>query len=113
MVEHLARDPNAMAWDQLDRPWRYLVDGEYHFSLSLNNELYRRYGARDLKAAASWLASFTFQTDGDLLVGVSTDSEVLLNLHPYADYNPLALKEFVQWLAGSRPLSHGSAVCGR
>ena len=58
LMEHLGRDLNIMAWDQLDRPWRYLVDGEYHFSLSLHNESYRRYKERNLQAAARWLAAF-------------------------------------------------------
>lgn len=102
LVEHLARDPEAMAWDQLDRPWTYLVDGEYHFSLSAYNEPYRRYKERNLRAAAAWLQSFATGQDGRLLLGISTDSEVLLNLHPYYDYNPRAIDEFVDWLASRR-----------
>jgi hypothetical protein len=102
LVEQLAQDPNAMAWDQLDRPWSYLVDGEYHFSLSSYNETYRRYKERNLKAAAAWLKAFADGPDGHLLVGVSTDSEVLLGLQPYADYNPGALAEFVDWLSGDK-----------
>jgi hypothetical protein len=100
LLEWLARDHGTMAWDHLDRPWQYLVDGEYHFSLSAYNERYRRYKYRNLQATAAWLADFAAGPDGHLLVGVSTDSETLLNLHPYADYNPRALDEFVDYLSG-------------
>jgi hypothetical protein len=101
LVDWLAADVGTMAWDQQDRPWRHLVDGEYHFSLSAYNARYRQYKERNLRAAAAWLASFAAGPDGELLVGVSTDSEVLLNLHPYADYNPLAVREFRDYLAGA------------
>lgn len=103
LLARLAQDHGTLAWDQRNRPWLYLIDGEYHFSLSVHNELYRRYKERNLKAAAAWLAAFAAGPDGDLLVGVSTDSEVLLNLHPYYDYNPAVLTEFREWLAGAGP----------
>ena len=107
LIERLARDHATLAWDQLDRPWLYLVDGEYHFSLSAYNERYREYKERNLKAAAAWLAEFAAGPDGSLLVGVSTDSEVLLNLHPYADYNPAALREFADYLSGEGAYGRG------
>ena len=103
LVARLAADPGAMTWDQQDRPWRHLVDGEYHFSLAQGNGPYRQYKQRNLQAAAAWLAAFAAGPDGRLLVGVSTDSEVIVHHLPYADYNPLAVSEFVQWLSGEGP----------
>jgi hypothetical protein len=103
LLEKLAQDHGTMAWDRLDRPWTYLIDGEYHFSLALDNEPYRSYKRRNLQAAAAWLARFAAGPDGNLLVGVSTDSEVLLNLHPYYDYNPMVLNEYAQWLQADGP----------
>jgi hypothetical protein len=88
-----------MAWNQENHPWTHLVDGEYHLSLSSHNTEYRRYKERNLRAAAAWLKAFADGPDGRLLVGVSTDSEVILNLHPYYDYSPNAIAEFVDWLA--------------
>jgi hypothetical protein len=107
LVEMLGQNLDAMAWDQLDRPWRYLVDGEYHFSLASGNQAVRRYKQRNLQAAAAWLADFKAGPDGHLLVGVSTDSEVLLNLHPWSDYNPLVQEEFLHWLRGDRLYDRG------
>jgi hypothetical protein len=98
LIDRLMSDPRIMAWDQRDRPWSYPKDGEYHFSLGAYNELVRKYKRRNLQAAARWLASFAAGPDGKLLVGVSTDSEVLINTHPWYDYNPLVLEECVDWL---------------
>lgn len=98
LVERLMGDPRVMAWDHLDRPWSYPKDGEYHFSLGAYNELVRKYKRRNLQAAARWLADFAAGPDGYLLVGVSTDSEVLINTHPWYDYNPLVLEEYIHWL---------------
>ena len=107
LLAALGENPDLMVWDHLDRPWRYLVDGEYHFSLASANEPVRRYKRRNLQAAAAWLAEFRRGPDGHLLVGVSTDSEVLLNLHPWSDYNPLVQQEFVDWLQGSKLYDRG------
>jgi hypothetical protein len=107
LVQELARDTSTMAWDQHNHPWTYLVDGEYFYSLSTYNERYRFYKHRNLKVAAAWLAEFAAGPDGHLLVGVSTDSEVLLNLHAYYDYNPLVADEFIDWLAGRGPYGSG------
>jgi hypothetical protein len=103
LIELLAADPRAVTWDQQGRPWRHLVDGEFHFSLAEGNSAYRQYKQRNLQAAAAWLADFAAGPDGNLLVGVSTDSEVIVHHLPYADYNPLATGEFVQWLSGEGP----------
>jgi hypothetical protein len=107
LVESLASDPKAMEWDRRNQPWTHLVDGEYYFSLGIHNERYRRYKERNLEAAAAWLADFAAGPDGHLLVGVSTDSEVLVNLQPYYDYNPLVAEELVDWLAGTGPYGPG------
>lgn len=98
LVDRLMSDPSVMAWDHQDRPWSYPKDGEYHFSLGAYNELVRVYKRRNLQLAARWLARFAAGPDGHLLVGVSTDSEVLINTHPWYDYNPIVLEEFVHWL---------------
>jgi hypothetical protein len=98
LVDRLMGDPRVMAWDHDDRPWSYPKDGEYHFSLGAYNELVRKYKRRNLEAAARWLANFKAGPDGHLLVGVSTDSEVLINTHPWYDYNPIVVEEFVHWL---------------
>jgi hypothetical protein len=107
LVERLAQDRNAMAWNQDDHPWTHLVDGEYHLSLSAYNQQYRSYKERNLRAAAAWLKSFVDGPDGHLLVGVSTDSEVILNLHGYYDYSPGAIAEFVDWLASRNQYGAG------
>jgi hypothetical protein len=98
LVERLMSDPTVMAWDNKDVPWSYPKDGEYHFSLGHENELYRKYKRRNLQLAAKWLATFKAGPDGHLLVGVSTDSETLINTHPGYDYNPAVLEEFGEWL---------------
>lgn len=98
LVDRLMSDPTVMAWSHDDKPWSYPRDGEYHFSLGAYNELYRKYKRRNLEAAARWLAAFKAGPDGHLLVGVSTDSETLINTHPWYDYNPIVLEEFVHWL---------------
>jgi hypothetical protein len=84
-----------------DVPWSYPKDGEYFFSLSASNELVRKYKKRNLQLAARWLANFAAGPDGKLLVGVSTDSEVLIQTHPGYDYNPMVLEELVDWLQSS------------
>jgi len=99
LVDRLMSDPNVMAWDQKDTPWSYPKDGEYFFSLGAHNELLRVYKKRNLQIAARWLANFANGPDGHLLVGVSTDSEVLINTHPGYDYNPIVLEEFTHWLS--------------
>ena len=101
LVDRLMSDPTVMAWDHDDKPWSYPKDGEYHFSLGAYNELYRKYKRRNLEAAARWLAAFKAGPDGHLLVGVSTDSETLINTHPWYDYNPIVLEEFTHWLQSS------------
>ena len=98
LVDRLMSDPKVMAWDNNDVPWSYPNDGEYHFSLAASNELVRKYKKRNLQAAARWLASFANGPDGRLLVGVSTDSEVLIQTHPGYDYNPMVLEELINWL---------------
>jgi len=98
LVERLMGDGRVMAWDHLDRPWSYPKDGEFHFSLGAYNELVRKYKRRNLQVAARWLASFAASPDGRLFAGVSTDSEVLINLHKWSDYNPLVIQEYVHWL---------------
>ena len=100
LVERLMSNPDLMAWDQLDRPWSYRKDGEYFFSLGAYNETWRFYKRRNLQAAAAWLADFLRGPDGSRLIGVSTDSEVLINTHQWSDYNPLVLQEYVHWLSG-------------
>jgi len=100
LVDRLMGDPQVMAWDKDDQPWSYPKDGEYHFSLSSYNELVRKYKQRNLQTAATWLADFKAGPDGHLLVGVSTDSEVLINTHAGYDYNPMVLEEFADWLQG-------------
>jgi hypothetical protein len=100
LVDRLMSDPRLMAWSASDEPWSYPKDGEYHFSLGSYNELVRRYKKRNLQLAARWLADFKAGPDGHLLVGVSTDSEVLINTHPGYDYNPIVLEEFTHWLQG-------------
>ncbi|MCC6177779.1 MAG: beta-galactosidase [Chloroflexi bacterium] len=99
LVERLMEDPWVMSWDDQNRHWSYPKDGEYFFSLTTNNALLRKYKQRNLQAAAHWLADFAGGPNGSLLVGVSTDSEVLINTHPGYDYNPAAINEWVQWLA--------------
>ncbi|MCC7106350.1 MAG: beta-galactosidase [Chloroflexi bacterium] len=99
LVERLMANPDLMAWDHLGQPWSYRKDGEYHFSLGAHNDTWRAYKQRNLQAAAQWLADFARGPDGQLLVGVSTDSEVLINTHEWSDYNPLVLEEYVQWLS--------------
>jgi hypothetical protein len=99
LVTRLMSDPAVMAWDQKDTPWSYPKDGEYFFSLGEYNELLRTYKKRNLQIAARWLADFAKGQDGHLLVGVSTDSEVLINTHPGYDYNPIVQEEFAHWLA--------------
>ncbi|MGE3273089.1 MAG: beta-galactosidase, partial [Chloroflexota bacterium] len=101
LIDRLMSDPSFMAWDKDDQPWAYPKDGEYHFSLGANNELVRRYKKRNLQMAAKWLADFKAGPDGHLLVGVSTDSEVLINTHDGYDYNPIVLEEFINWLQSS------------
>lgn len=101
LVDRLHGDKDVMAWNSQDVPWSYPKDGEHHFSLSANNELVRKYKKRNLQLAARWLADFAAGPDGRLLVGVSTDSEVQIQVHPGYDYNPMALTEFVSWLEGS------------
>jgi hypothetical protein len=103
LLEKLAADPAAMTRDQQGRPWPHQVDGEYYFSLAQANTAYRQYKQRNLEAAAAWLADFAAGPDGSLLVGVSTDSEVIIHHLPYADYNPLAIAEFRQWLSAEGP----------
>ena len=100
LLEQLALDRRALVWNYQDHAWTKLVDGEWFFSLSTYNEPYRSYKERNLRAAAAWLAGFAAGPDGDLLVGVSTDSEVLINVHPGYDYNPAVAREFRDWLAG-------------
>jgi hypothetical protein len=102
LVERLMGDGRVMAWDHLDRPWSYPKDGELHFSLGAYNELVRKYKKRNLQAAAAWLADFARSPDGRLFAGVSTDSEVLINLHPWSDYNPLVIEEYVHWLQSDK-----------
>ena len=102
LVERLMGDASVMAWDNHDVAWSYPKDGEYFFSLGAYNDLVRTYKRRNLQLAARWLADFANGPDGHLLVGVSTDSEVLINTHPGYDYNPIVLDEFVDWLAGER-----------
>jgi len=99
LVDRLMADGRVMAWDHLDRPWSYPKDGEYHFSLGAYNELVRKYKKRNLQVAAEWLAAFAAGSNGRLFAGVSTDSEVLINLHPWSDYNPLVVQEYVHWLS--------------
>jgi glycosyl hydrolase family 42 (putative beta-galactosidase) len=101
LVDRLMGDPKVMVWDQDDTPWSYPKDGEYHFSLGAHNDLVRVYKRRNLQLAARWLAAFKNGPDGHLLVGVSTDSEVLINTHAGYDYNPIVLEEFVNWLQSS------------
>ncbi|MCC7366831.1 MAG: hypothetical protein IT306_00320 [Chloroflexi bacterium] len=107
LVDRLMGDPRLMAWDQNDVAWSYPKDGEYHFSLGAYNELVRRYKKRNLQMAAAWLAQFKAGPDGHLLVGVSTDSEVLINTHPWYDYNPIVLEEFMHWLQGGEIYDRG------
>jgi hypothetical protein len=101
LVDRLIGDPAVMTWDSKDVPWSYPKDGEHFFSLSANNELVRKYKKRNLQMAARWLADFAAGPDGKLLVGVSTDSEVLIQTHPGYDYNPMVLEELVDWLQSS------------
>jgi hypothetical protein len=99
LVERLMGDPRVMAWDAKNTPWSYPKDGEYFFSLGAYNDLVRDYKKRNLQIAARWLADFAGGPDGYLLVGVSTDSEVLINTHPGYDYNPIVIEEFSHWLS--------------
>jgi len=73
----------------------------------------RRYKKRNLQAAAKWLANFKAGPDGRLLVGVSTDSEVLINTHPGYDYNPIVLEEFVHWLQSAEVYDNGGRWAGQ
>ena len=67
----------------------------------------RNYKKRNLQLAARWLADFAAGPTGILLVGVSTDSEVLINTHPGYDYNPIVLEEFVALARVGRRLRPG------
>jgi hypothetical protein len=98
LVDRLIGDPAVMAWDKNDVPWSYPKDGEHYFSLASGNELVRKYKQRNLQLAAKWLANFAAGPDGKLLVGVSTDSEVLIHEQAGYDYNPMVLEEFADWL---------------
>jgi hypothetical protein len=98
LVDRLIGDPAVMAWDKNDVPWSYPKDGEHYFSLASGNELVRKYKKRNLQLAATWLANFAAGPDGKLLVGVSTDSEVLIHEQAGYDYNPMVLEEFADWL---------------
>jgi hypothetical protein len=98
LVDRLIGDPAVMAWDKNDVPWSYPKDGEHYFSLASDNDLVRKYKKRNLQLAAKWLAEFAAGPDGKLLVGVSTDSEVLIHEMAGYDYNPMVLEEFADWL---------------
>jgi hypothetical protein len=70
--------------------------GSNYFSLSRLNTFYRTYKKRNVQASASVLAAWAAQNPS-LFVGVSLDSETIYPNNE-ADYNPLVIEEWKQWL---------------
>jgi hypothetical protein len=58
--------------------------------------VYRTYKKRNVQASASTIASWA-SSNPSLFVGVSLDSETIMPGNQ-ADYNPLAIEEWKQWL---------------
>lgn len=84
--------------------------GSNYFTLSRLNTVYRQYKKRNVQASATVLASFA-SSNPSLFVGVSLDSETIYP-NSGADYNPLAITEWKQWLQNTGIYGSGGDYFG-
>jgi hypothetical protein len=92
-------------WVSLDQADYSLFDygfGKQFISLSRLNTVHHAYKSRNLKAASDQVEAFRLAHPG-LYCGVTLDSETLLSddERRIGDYNPMAIREWRQWLAGT------------
>jgi hypothetical protein len=88
---------------QSDLPLYRYIPGKQFVSLSRLNAPHYRWKREALVRAGQRLKAWA-QENPELLVGVTIDPETLLNDEPglgFADYNPIVIEEWHQWLANS------------
>lgn len=108
LLDFIAGQPNTTSMSNTGSSYYAHNGGSNYFSLSRLNMVYRNYKKRNVQASASVLASWA-ASNPSLFVGVSLDSETIMPGNQ-ADYNPLAVKEWKQWLQNTGIYGRSSSV---
>jgi hypothetical protein len=96
LLDYIASQPNTTVLNPSGTSYYAHNGGSNYFTLSRLNTVYRTYKIRNVQASASVISSWA-ASNPSLFVGVSLDSETLMASNE-ADYNPLAIEEWKQWL---------------
>ena len=96
LLNYIASQPNTTVLSNTGSSDYGQNFGSNYFTLSRLNAVYRDYKKRNVQASAQVIAAWAAQNPS-LFAGVSLDSETLMPNNE-ADYNPLAIEEWKQWL---------------
>jgi hypothetical protein len=111
LLDHISAQPNTTMMDSSGNSLYSHDGGGNFFSFSRLNSAYRSYKQRNVQAAITVLADWA-AAHPDLFVGVSLDSETIFP-GQNADYNPLTVEEWVQWLRNSGIYGPGGSYFGQ
>ncbi|KAF7546565.1 hypothetical protein G7046_g9265 [Stylonectria norvegica] len=96
LLDHIAKSGNTTQLNSAgDSLYKSFAGGDY-FSFSRHNTVYRNYKKRNVQASMTTLLAWANDNPG-LFAGVSLDSETLY-ANNAADYNPLVIQEWKDWL---------------
>ncbi|KAI5460782.1 hypothetical protein BGZ63DRAFT_425266 [Mariannaea sp. PMI_226] len=99
LLNHIAAAGNTTQIDSSGKSLYGSLFGSNYFSFSRHNSLYRSYKKRNVQASMKVLVAWAAENPS-LFVGVSLDSETIFpNIN--ADYNPLIIQEWREWLQHS------------
>ncbi|CAK7231829.1 hypothetical protein SBRCBS47491_008062 [Sporothrix bragantina] len=85
--------------------------GSNYFSFSRYNSFYRSYKQRNLQASMSTIAAWAAENPS-LFAGISLDSETLY-ANDAADYNPLLIREWKEWMQNTGLYGASGAYFGQ
>ncbi|KAH6662473.1 hypothetical protein B0J14DRAFT_662668 [Halenospora varia] len=110
LLDHIAAQPSTTMQNPDGGSFYSHNGGNNYFSLSRLNTVYRDYKKRNIQASAKILAQWAAQHP-NLFAGVSLDSETMMPSQA-ADYNPLVIAEWKQWLQNTGIYSPGQQHFG-
>lgn len=96
LLDYIARKSNTTVLNRDGGSYYGHNYGNNYFTLSRLNTVYRHYKKRNVQASAKVIADWAIRNP-TLFAGVSLDSETIMPNNA-ADYNPLAVEEWKQWL---------------
>lgn len=111
LLNHIAEAGNTTQLNNAGQSLYTNLYGGNYFSFSRYNDVYRHYKKRQVQASMSTLLEWA-EDYPDLFAGVSLDSETMFP-NTNADYNPLVIQEWREWLQHTGIYGPGGAYFGQ